>query len=116
MIPMDLWNSEEMKKRRENAEAKARKERPSVVLDAPGFQANYYRVNDKYTVHTYEDADGQMFIECNCLAGSPPIDEKTNLPSREAVPCYHASALLIHIAEEEKESDGISVQTERVDG
>jgi hypothetical protein len=100
LIPIELWQSNEMTKRRENAEAKARREKPKVVLDAPGFSTNFYRVADKYTVQTYEDPDGQTFIECGCLAGSPPIDENTGLPSREAVCCYHAASVLIFIAEQ----------------
>lgn len=104
MIPLELWHSDEMAKRRQNAVAKALKEKPEVVLDAPGFVTNFYRVGDKYTVQTFKDADEQCFIECNCLAGSPPIDEATGLPSREAVPCYHAASVLIFIAEQEKEN------------
>lgn len=103
MLPLDLWNSDEMRKRRENAVAKALKEKPSVRLAAIGEREKFYSVKDGvYLVRTYCDPDGQYFIECNCLAGSPPIDEATGLPSREAVPCYHAGAVLIHIAEEEK--------------
>jgi hypothetical protein len=98
MIPLELWNSDEMRKRRENAVAKALKEGLAVELDAAGDASNFYRVGHKYTVHTFKDADDQVFIECNCLAGSPPIDENTNLPSREAVPCYHAASVLIHLA------------------
>lgn len=105
MIPMELWNSEEMKKRRENAVAKALKEKPSVVLDAEGPAHRFYRVKDKYTVQVYSDPDGQCFIECECLAARPPLDEGTGLPVREPVPCFHAAGVLLHIAEEEKESD-----------
>lgn len=112
MIPLDLWNSDEMKKRRENAVAKALKEKPSVrlLIDRPleeGDHVKFYEVKNQYTVRVYRDPDDQFFIECGCLAGSPPIDGNTELPTREAVPCYHAQAVLIHIAEEEKESDGI---------
>lgn len=113
MIPLDLWNSDEMKKRRENAMAKAIKERPTVAFSGGGSAVDLvgkdqtrfhmYRVNDKYTVQVYLDADQQTFIECDCLAGRPPVDENTGLPTREAVPCYHASAVLLHIAEGEKE-------------
>lgn len=86
MIPMDLWNSEEMKKRRENAYAKARKEKPSVKLRAEGPQAKSYRVKDKYTVEIYGDADSQIFTSCECLADRPPLDA-TGIPSRESQPC-----------------------------
>lgn len=111
MIPMELWNSEEMKKRRENAVAKALKEKPSVkrLVDRPledGDHVQFYEVKNMYTVRVYRDPDSQIFIECGCLAGSPPIDEATGLPSREAQCCYHAAATLLFIAEEEKESDG----------
>ena len=107
MIPLDLWNSEEMKKRRENATAKALKEKPEVRLAATEEGSRYYSVKDgTYLVQTYCDPDGQYFVECNCQAGSPPLDEATGLPSREAQPCYHAAAVLIHIAEEEKSDEG----------
>lgn len=126
MIPMELWQSEEMRKRRENAYAKAVKEKPEVVWAGGGgaydvkettqTALHLYRVKDKYTVQVYMDPDGQTFIECDCLAGRPPVDDNTGLPSREAVPCFHAASVLLFIAEKEKEADGISVQTERVDG
>lgn len=109
MIPLDLWNSDGMKKRRENAVAKALKEKPSVrqLVDRPldeGDHVQFYEVKNQYTVRVYRDLDNQFFLECGCLAGSPPIDEATNLPSREAVPCFHAASVLIHIAEQEKEN------------
>lgn len=109
MIPLELWNSDEMRKRRENAVAKALREKPDVRLAAIGEREKFYSVKDGiYRVHVYADPDNQHFIECNCQAGSPPIDEQTNLPSREAVPCYHAASVLIHIAEQEKENESNS--------
>lgn len=108
MIPLDLWHSDEMRKRRENAVAKALKEKPDVRLSGIGEREKFYSVKDGiYLVRTYCDPDEQYFIECNCQAGSPPIDGQTNLPSREAVPCYHAAAVLVHIADEEKETDAV---------
>ncbi len=111
MIPIELWQSEAMKTRRENAVAKALKEKPSVerVVDRPldeGDHVQFYSVkNGLYTVRVYRDPDSQFFIECNCQAGSPPIDDNTNLPSREAVCCYHAASVLIFIAEQETEKE-----------
>lgn len=110
MIPLDLWNSDEMKKRRENAVAKALKEKPPVkqLVDRPledGDHVQFYEVKNMYTVRLYRDPDDQFFIECGCVAGSPPLDEATGLPSREAVPCYHAASVLLHIAEKEKENE-----------
>lgn len=84
--------------------AKALKEKPSVALKATGPLRKYYAVGGRYTVEVYGDLDDQYYIECGCLASSPPIDEATGLPSREAVPCYHAASVLIHIAEQEKEN------------
>ena len=106
MIPLDLWNSEEMRKRRDNATAKALKEKPAVELCAKSLQSMdsnrvFYRVKDKYTVEIYTDADGQVFGGCQCLAASPPVDEDTGLPVRESQPCYHLAAVLLHIAEQE---------------
>ena len=105
MIPLDLWNSEEMRKRRENAVAKALKEDPKVDLDGVTGSRRFYRVKDQYTVEVYTDPDGQVFVSCACAAGSPPIDDNTGLPSREAVCCYHAASVLIFIAETEKEDE-----------
>lgn len=109
LLPLDLWHSDEMRKRRHNAVAKALKEKPSVEWSGGGSAIDLsegaktalgmYRVKDKYTVQVYVDTDGQTFVSCGCLAGSPPIDEATGLPSREAVPCYHAASVLIFIAE-----------------
>lgn len=113
MIPLDLWHSDEMAKRHQNAVAKALKEKPAVEWAGGGGAVDLkegaktalhmYRVKDKYTVQVYMDPDGQTFVSCGCLAGSPPIDDATGLPSREAVPCFHAASVLIHIAEGEKE-------------
>jgi hypothetical protein len=106
VIPMELWMSDEMAKRRTNAVAKALREKPSVAPTTNGecLNVNYYRVK-QYDVGTMMDADGRMYIECSCAAGSPPIDPETRLPSREAAPCYHAAAVLIHIAEQEKANE-----------
>lgn len=109
MIPLDLWNSDEMALRRKNAVAKALKEKPSIHdIDVPASAdlMPYRRlvVGEKgYIVCLYADADEQHFIECDCAAGSPPVDPETRLPSREALPCYHAAAVLLLIAEKEKE-------------
>lgn len=102
MIPMELWMSDEMKQRRWNAATKALKEKPKVEQEPDSYRENdRYRVKDQYDVHIQRDADGRYYIECSCAAGSPPVDEATGLPSREPAICYHASAVLIHIAEQE---------------
>lgn len=108
MIPLDLWNSDEMKKRRENAIAKALKEKPAVRQLADraleeGDHVQFYEVKNQYTVRVYRDLDDQCFIECGCLAGSPPRDG-TGLPTREPQPCFHCAATLIFIAEQEQET------------
>lgn len=103
MIPMELWLSDEMKKRRENATAKVLKEKPKIE-QADNIPQGFYWVNDKYWVQVYEDNDSQIFLHCECAAGSPPIDEATGLPSREPSICYHGQAVLLHIAEQEKEN------------
>lgn len=97
MIPLDLWQSPDMAPRRKNAVAKAIKERPVVSKLADGPNSQFYSVN-QYTIEILTDADDQRFIECNCAAGSPPIDPETKLPSREPQPCYHASAVLMEIS------------------
>lgn len=93
-----------------NAVKKALKERPP--LTPMGFVEGLgqcYEVKE-YLVTLYTDPDGQVFGECNCLAGTPPIDPETGLPSREAGPCYHLGAVLLFIAEEEKESQDVSTR------
>lgn len=100
MIPVISFQNPLPKSREANALAKARRERPAVALDADGPGRQFYRVNDKYTVQI--DATGaQEYIGCNCLAASPPPEQQ-----REESPCYHEGAVLIHIAEQEKEPDG----------
>lgn len=101
MIPLELFNGPEMETRRKNAIAKAEKEKPVVKKVADGPLIDFYSVN-QYTVEILTDADGQRFIECNCPAGSPPIDPETELPAREAMPCYHSAAALLHIEKEAK--------------
>jgi len=103
MIPLELFNGREMETRRKNAFAKAEKEKPSVTKLADGPNREFYSVN-QYTVEIMTDADGQRFIECSCPAGNPPIDPETELPAREAQPCYHAAGVLLHI---EKVSAGL---------
>lgn len=98
MIPLELFNGPEMETRRKNAFAKAKKEKPVVAKTADGPNRQFFSVN-QYTVEIMSDADGQRFIECNCAAGSPPINEETNLPARDPQPCYHAAAVLIWEAE-----------------
>lgn len=97
MIPLDLWHSPDMAQRRKNAVAKAAKEKPVVSKIADGPQREFYSVN-QYTIEIMTDADEQKFIECNCAAGTPPIDPETNLPSREPQPCYHAASVLMELS------------------
>jgi hypothetical protein len=104
MIPLELFNGPEMAARRKNAFAKAEKEKPVVSKLASGPNREYYSVN-QYKVEILTDADRQQFIECGCAAGNPPIDPKTNLPSREAQPCYHAAATLLHIEQQAATGD-----------
>ena len=94
MIPLDLFNSDEMTTRRENAVAKAIKQQPVVAKKATGPNSEFFSVN-QYQVEILTDADGQRFVECSCLAGRPPIDPETELPAREAQICYHSCAVLI---------------------
>lgn len=93
MIPLEQFNGEDMAARRRNAVAKAVKEKPVVAKLADGPNRQFFSVN-QYTVEIMTDADGQRFIECNCAAGSPPMNEETNLPARDPQPCYHAAATL----------------------
>ena len=103
MIPLELFNGPEMETRRKNAFAKAEKEKPVVTRLADGPRTEFYSVN-QYVVQILTDLDQQRFIECNCAAGSPPIDPETELPAREAQPCYHSAATLLHIERESNAS------------
>ena len=109
MIPMELWLSEEMALRRAKAVAKALDLKPKVekfqaevAFGDTEARSDMYKVND-YIVETLKDSDDRLYIECSCLAGTPPIDEATGLPKYEPTICYHASAVLLAIAEKEKE-------------
>ena len=105
MIPIEPFNNPAPRSREYNAVKKATVEKPPVRLLADraleeGDHVRFYEVDNRYTVRVYRDLDGQHFIECGCLAGNPPIDPKTKLPTREAVPCYHVGAVLIFEAEQ----------------
>lgn len=101
MIPIELWLSEPMAKRRQNAVAKALKEQPSVEMIADGEDRQFYKVKGQYEVQVYQDADSQLFVSCSCVAGSPPIDPDTNLPKFESVPCFHIAATLHAITQKD---------------
>lgn len=101
MIPVEPFNNPVFGSREYNAVKKAVKEKPKVSESESVKSFRFFNVK-QYRVCVYEDADSQFFVECNCMAGTPPIDEHTQLPSREAQPCYHAAAVLIHLAESEK--------------
>lgn len=105
MIPLELFNGDDMAARRKNAFAKAEREKPVVAETANGPNRRFFSVN-QYTVEIMSDADKQRFIECNCAAGLPPIDPATNLPAREPQPCYHAAAVLIWEAENGSSTTG----------
>lgn len=58
---------------------------------------------DKISTHVIKvwvDPDKQIFIECPCYRGRPPIDAKTKLPAFEPMPCIHAASVLLFIAHE----------------
>lgn len=99
MIPLELFNGPEMETRRKNAFAKAEKDKPVVGKLADGPNSQFFSVN-QYTIEIMSDADGQRFIECNCAAGSPPIDPETELPAREPQICYHCCAVLLLLEKE----------------
>jgi hypothetical protein len=108
MIPVEPFASPIVGSREYNAVKKAVSEKPPVRLLTDreldeGDAVQFYEVKSQYTVRVYRDLDQQHFIECGCLAGSPPIDPATGLPTREASPCYHAASVLLFIAEQEKE-------------
>lgn len=100
MIPVEKFASPPVGSREYNAVKKATKEKPVVSLRASGPVSRFYSAN-QYTVEVMADKDQQQFVECSCPAGTPPIDESTQLPTREASACYHAAAVLLFIAEEE---------------
>jgi hypothetical protein len=96
MIPLELFNSPEMEARRKNAFAKAEKEQPKVAMTGHEKDQQVYKVNQYEVRVLYGWELVPQHIECSCAAGSPPIDPETQLPAREAQPCYHAAAALLH--------------------
>lgn len=101
MIPVEPFVAPAVGTREYNAVKKATKEKPVVTLKEVGFARQVYSVN-QYSVEEIIDGDDQRFLECSCAAGTPPIDSETLLPTREASPCYHAAAVLLFIAEEQR--------------
>lgn len=104
MIPVEPFVAPAVGTREYNAVKKATKEKPVVNWQGESDGHTYYRVG-QYALEVFTDADGQNFIDCSCLAGTPPEDPETKLPMRAAGPCYHAAATLLFIAEQEK-ADG----------
>lgn len=102
MIPVEPFVNPAVGTREYNAVKKATKEKPAVHWQADCDGHRYYRVG-QYALEVFTDADGQNFVDCSCLAGTPPEDPETKLPSREAGPCYHAAAVLLFIAEKENQ-------------
>ncbi len=102
MIPVEPFIAPAVGSREYNAVKKANKEKPTVHRQGARDGHEYYRVGP-YALEVFADADDQHFIDCSCLAGTPPTDPETELPTREASPCYHAAAVLIHIAEKHSE-------------
>ena len=89
---------------------RARRVKPEVHFMFSDVKASkvYYLVKrtDKisdYVVRLWFDPDEQRFVECECYLGKPPIDSQTKLPAFDPAPCTHAAALLLFIAEKEKE-------------
>ena len=110
MIPVEPFVNPVAGSREHNAVKKALKEKPLVIdigVEPQDFMP--YRschVGEKqYVVSLYADVDEQHFVECSCAAGTPPVDPDTNLPTREASPCYHAAALLISEKEKDVSTD-----------
>lgn len=94
MIPVEGFVNPPAGSRYYNAVKKALKEKPPVIR----AEKLIFKVKD-YTVQIWADADDQEFIECSCPAGSPTPGLDPQRPY-EPVPCYHAGAVLMFIAEE----------------
>lgn len=70
---------------------------------------SYYLVKridkiSKHVARVWSDRDGEPFIDCPCYRGKPPIDSRTKLPAFEPIPCTHAAAVLLFIAEKENQN------------
>jgi len=105
MIPLELFNSPEMAARRKNAFAKAEKEKPDVTKSGDDKDKQVYKVNQYEVQVLYGWVFVPQHIEYSCAAGTPPIDPETELPVREAQPCYHAAATLLHIEKEGEQNE-----------
>lgn len=113
MLLVKRFEHPEPKTREHNAVARAIDVKPAVILlhtDSVDRES-YYLVKrfdkiSKHIVRTFEDRDGRLFISCDCPAGTPAVDAATRLPTFEPVPCLHAAATLIAIAEERVHQEG----------
>ena len=97
MIPVASYQNPAPGSREAHALKKAAQKKPSVVLNATGQDVQFYIVADRYLVRI-DATGGQPYIGCNCLAALPPPEQ-----DREESPCYHCGAVLLFIAEKEKE-------------
>ena len=107
MIAVQPFVKPEHGSREFNAVKKATELRPDVVHLYDDDRDAFYLVkrkdnSSKYIVRCFQDADGQVFIECPCKAGVPPVLKETQLPAWDPSPCFHAAATLLFIAETDK--------------
>jgi len=108
MIPVEPFVAPTVGTREFNAVKKAVAVKPRVESVDVGFSHGKFNVDGRYDVWLEMDADGQIFGECKCRAGTPPVDapspgtgEETEVPKWEPVPCYHLAAVLLYVADKE---------------
>lgn len=118
MIAVEPFAHPAIGSREYNAVKKATELRPEVIHLYDDDRDAFYLVKrrggtSKYVVRVWQDADGQLFVECLCKAGFPPRLKETQLPAWEPGPCFHAAATLLFIAEKvspkEQEKDVTSI-------
>lgn len=104
MTPVQLYIHAKPGDREYNALQKALELKPEVTpLGPPTKGEQMYRVDlahkiGRYFVIIFVDNDGQMFVQCLCPAGTPPIEDSTRLPAYPDVPCYHSASVILHEA------------------
>lgn len=113
----------ELRKRAQNALAKAMKVKPIVRkllwLHDRRLKRYYYSIrgpkknDNEYLVLLRNDRDFQWFIECSCPAGAPEVNEHTAVISWQPKPCYHAAAMLLQFIKTQPATEAKRVAREK---
>jgi hypothetical protein len=85
---------------------KALEDIPNVKMIGTVDNIRYYQVTSskklgqKYPVRIWQDADGESWVECFCVAAYPPEHPHTKLIAWFEKCCYHQAAAIIYDSQE----------------